>query len=190
MKVIVACDDGRVPKLGKDAGCTIASCIAWAKGEVVGVAFHPLRIDGLDATPVIEYLVLASSRGAEIQAVLLDSLTIAGFNVVSPPHLVDSVGAPLLVVYKYPPSPERLAEGLRRADLPYRSLRERVLATLAHSRRVETRRGTLYILAFGSGLEDAVGLVESLQGRDRVPVPLRLAHYISSALSELLVCVG
>ncbi len=179
---VAACDDGEVRKLG--AGYTIAACISWdSSAGVDGIAFSPIHVDGLDATGIVSFLAASLGR---VEAVLLDSLTIGGFNVVSPATLHEATGAPVAVVYTYEPSLERLRRGLSSAGLPCSSVRERILRLVEARRRIQTPRGPLYIVTWppGTPLE---GLVSRLVIYDRKPAPLRAAHYIASALSRLLI---
>jgi len=181
---VLACDDGVVRKLG--SGHTLLTCVSWEEGVgVTGLAFLPVTVDGLDGTSAAVFMArhLAYPRGVDL--VLLDSLTLAGFNVVSPASLHEATGAPVAVVYTYKPSLERLARGLEAARLPYASVRLRVLSLVERARRVETPRGPLYLVEWPPGADTLPAIVKS-QVYDRRPAPLRAAHYISSALSRLL----
>ena len=181
--LVSACDDGRVYKLGE--GYTTAACVCYDGLRPVGVKLGLLRVDGLEATGVVAYLALAACRGRP-GAVLLDSVTIAGFNLVSPPGLARLAGAPVVVVYKYRPSYGRLASAASRAPGPA-WLRLRVLRIVEDAVEAETRRGRLYIIPWGLPLREALGLVESLQVHARTPEPLRAAHMVASAASRALL---
>lgn len=180
--MVGACDDGRVEKLGR--GHTILLCLSWARGQgVLDLAFLPIRVDGLEATSIAKYL-LASLRPRP-EVVLLDSLTTGGFNIISPATVYEALGAPVVVVYTYKPSLDRVRSALEAGRLPYRRVRERVLALLGEARRIDTPRGPLYTITWPRGY-DPLPVIEYSQVYDRKPAPLRAAHYISSALSRVL----
>jgi Uncharacterized conserved protein len=134
---VVACDDGEVRKLG--GGLTTVACVAyrglWPSDASLGI----IRVDGLDATSVLSGMISLMARPPG--AVLLDSITIGGFNVVSLPGLSRLTGMPAIVVYSYEPSFERLEAPLRQhfADA---ELRLRALAPVRGARRVMTRGGS------------------------------------------------
>ena len=184
---VVACDDGVVRKLGWGSGFTLVSCILWdvVEGEPVDAALAPIRIDGLDASDVIVGLVeVLRAPGSPL---IVDSVTIAGFNVVNPLTIMKVVASPVVYVYKYMPSLERLLGGLEKAGLPLSEVRARVIELVVSSvRPVETRRGVVYMAAMGMSFRDAASLIEELQVYSRIPEPLRLAHYTASEASLLL----
>jgi endonuclease V-like protein UPF0215 family len=169
-------------------GYTVVACILWSLGEgrPLSAALGLVRVDGLDASSIVSGLV--ARLGALGAPVMLDSVTIAGFNVVSPMTVERLTGSPVIFVYKYRPNAERLGEGLRAAGLPFSGLRERVIRFVVERvRAVETKRGTLYMFAWGLSIEDAVKLVEASQERARMPEVLRAAHYTASEASRLLL---
>ncbi|BAN89838.1 uncharacterized conserved protein [Aeropyrum camini SY1 = JCM 12091] len=182
----MGCDDGRVEKLGPEAGFTIVACISWdarLRTPVDG-ALGLVRVDGVDASSVLAGLVL--KLGAAGKPVLLDSLTIAGFNIVSPPALERLVGSPVLAVYNYRPSMERLVAGLRSSGLPLAGERMRVLSLVEGAVEAETPRGTVYLVAWGMEAPEAVRLAVETQVYGRKPEPVRIAHYTASEASEAL----
>ncbi len=182
---VIACDDGVVKKLGE--GVTIIACLSWSnENGLEDLAFLPVRVDGLDASSILSYLVAVVSPGRSVDAILLDSLTIAGFNVVSPDTLYRTRKAPIVVVYTYRPSYRRLSRGLEASGLPLRSIRSRILRLVDNHTRIDTPLGELFVVVWRASIEDAQRVVVEAQGRDRKPIPLRLAHYISSALSRII----
>ncbi|MEN2999128.1 MAG: DUF99 family protein [Acidilobaceae archaeon] len=177
MASVIACDDGRVRK---GAGYTVISCLLWNAGPQ-RARFSLARIDGLEASSLVSALALRLGRA---EALLLDSLTSAGFNPISPSTLERLTGLPTVVVYTYEPSSERLRAAMEK-HLPDWEVRLRVLREVDKARRVETRKGELYLYSWGMPLERAVALVESLQVHARVPEPLRLAHMLASDMSAI-----
>ncbi len=177
-----ACDDGKVYKLSK--GYTVVACTCYDGTRPVGVELGLLRVDGLEATGIVAHLSLAACRSRP-DVVLLDSIAIAGFNLVSPPGLARLTGAPVVVVYPYEPSYERLAPAAARAPGPF-SIRSRVLPIVDKAVRVDTPRGPLYLLVWGIPLRDAASIAISLQVHARTPEPLRVAHMIASSATDAL----
>lgn len=178
----VACDDGKVRKLG--GGLTVVACVAYRELQPRHVSLGLLHVDGLDATSVISGLVRLAASPPGV--VLLDSVTIAGFNVVSLPGVHRATGMPVVVVYTYMPSLGRLSRPLREhfADS---ELRLKVLSVISSAKEVETPRGRLYIIPWGLSLDEAVRLIELYQVFTRVPEPLRVAHRVASEASEVIM---
>ncbi len=180
---VVACDDGYIEKVGK--GSTLLACISW-KGRGPGApargALALLRVDGADATSIVSALAsILALPGKPL--LLLDSITIAGFDAVSPSGFKMLTGGELIVVYTRRPRRERLLEALRRSGAALRDAKERIILwMLEHIFEVETSRGRLY-LASTLSRDDAISVVESLQAHARVPEPLRVAHATASRAS-------
>jgi endonuclease V-like protein UPF0215 family len=180
---VVACDDGYVRKLGE--GYTVVACIDWVIGRgPASASTRPVRVDGLEAGSIIAGILGEALQVFDVKALLLDSLTIAGFNLVSPSTIERLVGVPTLVVYKYKPSPERLIRTVREKFADW-AIRARVVSLVGEAREVETRRGRLYVIPWGMGLGEAAEIIGRLQLYSRVPEPLRLAHYMASSVSRL-----
>ena len=177
-----ACDDGRVRKLG--GGFTVYSCVCYRDITPLDAHLGVMRIDGLEASGLLAYSTLQACKGTP-DLMLLDSVTIAGFNVASPYAINKLVGAPVVVVYTYRPSYERLAPAAMRAPGGL-GPRRPVLKLVDEAVEVETRRGPLYLLAVGTSAAEVVEAVERLQVHSRIPEPLRMAHALASEASRLL----
>ncbi|GBF08726.1 UPF0215 protein [Aeropyrum pernix] len=184
--LVVGCDDGRVEKLGPQAGFTAVACISWDNRLRLPLAgsLGLVRVDGVDATSVLAGLVLR--LGAAGRPVLLDSLTIGGFNIVSPPGVERLTGSPVIAVYNYRPSLERLESGLRSSRLPLAGVRARVLSLVEEAVEASTPRGPVYLVAWGLEASEARRLVLETQVYGRKPEPVRIAHYTASEASEAL----
>ena len=181
---VVGCDDGIV--LLSRARYTIASCIAW-NAMPVGASLGLLRVDGLDASSVIPFLALKAA-GCRPRAVLLDSVTIAGFNVISPSILSRFLRTPVIVVYNYRPSRKRLEAGLER--LPIKNLRRLVIGVVDKAEELETWRGRVYVIPWNITIEEAKAIIEATQMYSRIPEPVRIAHRLASEISRLLLGIS
>jgi len=184
---VIACDDGMVRKVG--GGYTVVACILWVDGPV-DVELNLVKVDGLEASSTIAFAVtrLMLRNGVVPKAVLLDSLTIAGFNVASPPTIAKLTGVPVIIVYKYRPSSSRFERASKHfADW---GLRMRVLRLVDNVVEVSLRKGKLYILTWGISLEDAIRVIEGTQIHSRTPEPLRLAHRVASEVTRFMISSG
>ncbi len=182
---VIACDDGRIKKLG--GGYTTVVCISWSsESGLEDISIAPVHIDGLDATSILAYLIKVISTRDPIDAIMLDSLTIAGFNIVSPDTLSKKRGSPVIIVYNYEPSVERLNRGLIASGLNLINIRMNILKIINNYVKINTRMGPLYILTWKTNINNAIKIIELSQVVDRMPAPLRFAHYIASAISRIL----
>lgn len=183
--MVVGCDDGRVEKLG--AGFTVYACIAFEGIRPIGAHMGLVRVDGLEASSLISYSVLASSAG-RAEVLFLDSLTMAGFNVVSPATIEELAGAATIVTYKYRPSYERLHRAFKRLQQP--ELRARILRLVDRAFEAETPHGRLYVLHWGISRERALEIIREYQVHSRIPEPIRIAHEVASEASRIVLKAG
>src|SRR6266568_1871029 len=89
---------------------------------VVGTAYAHLRLEGVlalrvlrdgeDATAGIGAAVARSKFGPSADAILLQGLTLAGFNVVDIHALAETLDVPVLVIMRRPPRYEKVRRAL------------------------------------------------------------------------------
>lgn len=179
---IIACDDGEVKKLGY--GKTLVSCISYKEVWPENIKIGFVHTDGLDATSILSYLVKSLANN-EKSVVLFDSITIAGFNVISLSGIQKLTGIPTIVIYNYKPSIKNLLNALR-PHFKDSYIRELAINQLKEAKKIETRKGILYIVNRGVNNDEALELINSYQFYSTIPEPLRMSHIISSHLSKII----
>jgi len=179
---IIACDDGKVKKFEQKV--TLSLCVSYRELWPEEIKVNYIHTDGLDATSVLSHLIRLLSRG-ERAIVLFDSLTIAGFNIISLPGIYRLTGVPSIVIYTYKPSLRRIREALRLhfKDMP---IREKALSLISKTEKVKTKMGDVYIINWGVNKDSAIEIINSTQQYSRVPEPLRVSHIIASSISDLV----
>lgn len=143
-----------------------------------GVLSGKVRRDGANATRVLAELVRRSRFRAHLQLVMLQGISMAGFNVVDIPMLAAEVGLPVLVVMRRRPDMERI----RRALLDHVPGGRRKLRLIERAGPVEPAEG-LFVQRAGLSLEAASGVLRGLALAGRLPEPLRVAHLIAGAIA-------
>lgn len=184
----IGCDDGRIRKLSPEewalyvcASMVRRNGLLYPSRAVIG----RIRVDGLDATSILGYAIRSVASDLDrAEAVFLDSLTIAGFNIVSPYALRILTGIPVIVTYTYKPSYARLARAASR--LPTYRLIEGLLRLAGEAIPLETPHGVVYVVTSGLGEEEALSILKSYQVHTRKPEPVRLAHQLASELSLII----
>ena len=180
---VIACDDGYIEKVGQ--GYTLVACISWlgrGPGAPGRGAMARLRVDGAGATGVVAFLALTLSLPRR-PLLLLDSITVAGFDVVSPSGFKKLTEGEVVIVYTRRPRRDRLLRALRKSGAALREAKERaILWMLDNLVEVDTARGKLYV-ASTMDPREAACVVESLQAHARKPEPLRVAHATASRAS-------
>jgi hypothetical protein len=159
------------------------------RGDVllVGVVFSGLRLDcvltgkvrrdGANSTRVISDLVNRSRHRPQIHAVLLQGISVAGFNVVDLSTLHHEVRVPVLVIARKKPDLLTVREAL----LGHVPGGARKWKLIQRAGPMEALAG-LWVQRAGITAKAAENLLARLAVHGRLPEPIRTAHLIASAL--------
>lgn len=142
-----------------------------------GVRFEGLltthvRPDGLDATSRLVEMVCGSKFHAQIHAVLLDGVTLGGFNVVDLPDFQLATDRPVVSVMRQRPDLEAMNQVLARLPQPDRRRR-----ALERAGPIHQAKG-VFFQAHGIAPTTARTLLDRVTDQGRIPESLRLAHLI------------
>lgn len=144
-----------------------------------GVLIGRVRRDGANATRTIHALVTGSQFRGHVQAVLLQGIAVAGFNVVDIHALHAALGIPVLVVARRQPD----MAGVRSALLGGRvSGGARKWRLVCKAGPMEPTAG-LWVQRAGLTLAEAERMLDRLRVHGSLPEPIRAAHLIAGALA-------
>jgi uncharacterized protein len=132
--------------------------------------------DGFDATDRLLAALRASKFLPQLHAVLLDGLTLGGFNVVDLPRLGAALGLPALAVMRRRPDLRAVADVV--AQLPRPAERQAIIEVAGP---VYEGDG-VWFQCHGLDPPVAHALLAAVTDRGRVPESLRLAHLIGGGL--------
>ena len=150
----------------------------FAGDRLDGVISTKVRRDGANAAQRLIDCLTGSKYFDQLQAILLQGIAFAGFNVVDLQRLHEATGLPVLVVARYRP------------DLPAirKALLEQVPGGARKWRLIEAAgpmetMAALYVQRCGITPENAARLLASLQQNSQLPEPLRVAHMIAGGVT-------
>jgi len=143
-----------------------------------GVIMGKVRRDGANATDNIALSIERSRFARSVQAVLLQGVTFAGFNVVDLPALSERLGLPIVAVSRRKPDLEKIKRALL-SSVPGGRRKWRVIERLAPARR----HGQVYVQHAGIEWDQATALVGRFAFNSYLPEPLRTAHIVAGALA-------
>jgi len=161
--------------------------------DVVGVVFRGgywldgfmhtrVQVDGMDATKKLTQMIMESPHYQQLRVIMLNGVTLAGFNVVDIAELHKKTKLPVIAVTRDNPKFEDIREALR--NLPQMEERWKAIEKAGRIFRVRTRKGedSIYAHAVGIPEETAERIMKSTSTRSNIPEPLRAAHIIASGL--------
>jgi endonuclease V-like protein UPF0215 family len=150
----------------------------FAGNRLDGVISTKVRRDGANAAQRLIDCLTGSKYFDQLQAILLQGIAFAGFNVVDLQRLHEATGLPVLVVARY--LPDLLA--IRKALLEQVPGGARKWRLIEAAGPMEPMAG-LYVQRCGITPENAAKLLASLQQNSQLPEPLRVAHMIAGGVT-------
>lgn len=142
-----------------------------------GVLYGLVRRDGANATRELVRMVGESRFAAHLQAILLQGVALAGFNVIDVHQLSQSLELPVLVVARRPPDWQAIREALLRR-VPGGRRKWRLIERLGPMEPL----ASVHIQRAGLTLTQAEALLERFCLYGRIPEPLRTAHLIAGGI--------
>jgi len=180
---VIGFDDAPFEKLLKkaaksskgDRAVSIAGVVC-SNTRFEGMLWDKVTHDGLDATEVIARMVAGSKFHAQLNMVLTDGITVAGFNMIDIAALSESLQIPCVAVMRSLPNLEGFFDAMEHVD----NKQQRVDVT--------EKAGEIYSLGrfhfqvAGCPPEMAAEALERVTDNGDVPEALRLAHLIGAAV--------
>jgi len=163
--------------------------------DVVGVVFRGgywldgfmhtrVQVDGMDATEKLAEMITRSPHYPQLRVVMLNGVTLAGFNIVDIKELHEKVRLPIIAVTREKPDFEDIKKALQ--NLPETEERWKAIEKAGKMIRVRTREGEEPIYAHVAGVSEETArlILRSTSTRSNIPEPLRVAHIIASGLGQ------
>lgn len=173
---ILAWDDG--PFEFKSKGKDILIGVIFRGGQFLdGLLKTEVDIDGEDATEKIIEKIL-KTRHKDLRIVMLDGITVAGFNTVNIKEIYDKTGLPVIVVNREKPNVEKFIETLKNMANPEKRLEAVKDAGPIYSVSIKNKR--VYLQSYGIKKEDVEEIIKTTSTMSLIPEPLRVAHLIAN----------
>jgi uncharacterized protein len=177
---VLGIDDGQF--LPHTKGEVLVVGVVFRGGTSVdGVMHTHVDIDGLDATDKIVAMINASPHKPQIRVVMLNGVTVAGFNLVDIVKLNKATGVPILSVTQDKPDLDAIHEALK--NLPETEKRWEIIQNEGAIRAIQNKGAKLYVGLAGLDVDDALIVLDTTSTRGSLPEPLRVAHLIASGVT-------
>jgi uncharacterized protein len=151
--------------------------VVCSRTRLDGVLRGKVRRDGANATARMAELVSTSRFAGHLQAVLLQGIAVAGFNVVDLAGLSRALDLPVLAIARRLPNLEAIRSALLRTGPGW----ERKWRLIERAGPMEAIRG-VFVQRAGMDRHTAEQLLAATTLHGKLPEPLRLAHLIAGGL--------
>ena len=150
-----------------------------------GVMRTQVEIDGMDATEKIASMIVESPHYDQLRVIMLNGVTMAGFNVVDIEDLYEKLKLPVIAVTRDKPNFSDIKKALQ--NLPQSQKRWKAIEKAGKLVKVYTRSGEepIYAHVVGVSEEDAERILKNTSTRSNIPEALRVAHLVASGLGPV-----
>jgi endonuclease V-like protein UPF0215 family len=179
---VMAVDDG--PFRFGDEASLLVGLVVRGKGYLEAVMSTTVGVDRLDATDAVTALVEGSRQRPQLKALLLDGLTLAGFNVVDIVEVHGRTGVPVLTVVDKVPDHVAIEVALRGRFPDWE--RRLALITAPETHVIDLPDGgrlTCHVAGMDVAVARELLRVTTLRGH--IPEALRMADLVASGLPRL-----
>lgn len=174
----------RIRTLGVDDGPFLRGARAdvlvvgavYSAGQFEGLLSTKVRPDGFNSTDRLVRMIVGSKFHRQLHLLMLDGITLGGFNVVDLPNLSDATGIPAVAVTRRPPDLTAVSAALTKLSSQHR--RARILRRAGPIHRV----GSLAYQVAGIEPELAGRVIRRSVVQGCLPECLRAAHLIASGV--------
>ncbi len=140
-----------------------------------GILSTTAEVDGSDGTGKIIKLVQKSKFRTQLRAILLDGISVGGFNVIDIERLHKKTRIPVIVVMRRRPNSAKIHDALRKLKMG------RKIRLLERAGPIY-EEGKIFIQFKGIGLNEARKIIRISISRAYIPEPIRVAHLIAAGL--------
>ena len=146
-----------------------------------GMLRTDITIDGMDATDKLIERINSTRHKQQLRAIMLDGITLGGFNIVDIHRLHEQTGLPVMVINRKMPD----LQGVQKALKKFKDYKKRwALIKKAGALKPCTLKGgkKVYYQSVGLSDEKAEEIIILSSTRSFIPEPLRVAHLIATAI--------
>jgi endonuclease V-like protein UPF0215 family len=162
-------------------------------GTVIGVVMRggqylecvlkrQISIDGDDATYVCKDIIRKSRHRKQLKALLLDGITLGGFNIVDIEKVYNDTGLPVITITRDEPDFEKIKSALQKNFSDWKTRFD--LINTGEIYKIKTRHNPIFIKCAGVDVEEAKEIIKLSTIRGVIPEPIRLAHLIASGITR------
>ena len=174
---VIGFDDGPFPKRDEEADFVSVPLVGavYARDRLDGLLTGTCTRDGDDATSSIATIVRHSRFDEHVRAVMIQGVTVGGFNVVDIHALSSQLERPVIVVVRKVPNYERIERALE--SVPNGEGKWATIRSAGDPVPV----GNVFMQFAGCTLEQAASTVHLHTTHGAFPEPLRIAHLVAAA---------
>ena len=179
---VLGIDDGKFVPHSK-MQVLVVGVVFRAGNCLEGVMSTKVTVDGFDATENLAAMIKNSPHYKQLRVIMLNGITLGGFNVVDIKALNDQTGLPIIAVTTRKPDLRKVKSALK--NLPESEKRWTAVHNAGEIFSTSMRGGKqkVYLEVVGIKENAAIEILKRTATRSKTPEPLRVAHLVASGIT-------
>ena len=132
--------------------------------------------DGLDSTDKLLEMINNSRQKSQLRAIMLDGISLGGFNIIDIEKLSRKTDMPVIVVIRRMPNLAKMKTALKK----FEDFNKRI--SLLENAGEVFDSGKIFFQCFGIAAEKAREIIKKSTKIGNMPEPIRVAHIIASGV--------
>lgn len=149
---------------------------------IEGLIIKQIEVDGFDVSDKIVAMINDSRHGSQINTILLDGVTFAGFNIARLDTIASKTGKGIIAVSRKQPDLAKLKKAIDHVDNSDKRLE--MIKAAGDAQQLQLEEGEVYFQYQGLTEDKARQVLTLSATRSLIPEPIRVSHMIGSALVE------
>lgn len=181
---IIGIDDGHHER-GISESAIIVGVVLRGADYLDNVLTTTITVDGTDATYNLIQMVNTSRAKGNLSAIMLNGITLGGFNIINIKMLSENTNLPVIVVIRKLPDHEAIKTALFHLEDGKSRFEIIELAGDVHEYEINNKqaKGTIYFQFSGCTQQEAEDLLKLTAVHSLLPEPIRVAHLIAQGFS-------
>jgi len=176
---ILGIDDGPFTKNDKEV---IVIGVVFRGGEFLdGVLRTYVTVDGLDATEKLSKMINSSRHRQQLKVIMLDGITLGGFNIIDVKELYSETKLPILIVNRKPPDLRSIKVALEKNFDDFEK-RWKMILNAGKIKEMKFEKFFVYYQNIGIDDDEAEEILSISIKHAQIPEPLRVAHLIATGV--------
>ncbi|HEC89849.1 MAG: hypothetical protein DRN12_00110 [Thermoplasmata archaeon] len=149
---------------------------------IEGVLRRDISIDGLDSTEACIDMVLTTRHRKQLRAMLLDGVSLGGFNIVDIEKVFNETEVPVITVTRDKPDFDKIKSALKKHFSDWEKRFDMISKGSLHV--IKTSYNPIYVKCAGILISEAKEIIKISTIRGVIPEPIRVAHLIASGIKR------
>jgi endonuclease V-like protein UPF0215 family len=176
---ILGIDDG--PFTNNDKEVIVVGVIFRGGNFLDGVLRTYVVVDGLDATEKLSKMINSSRHKNQLKVIMLDGITLGGFNIVDLKELYNETKIPIIVINRKMPDLKSIKKALEKNFLDFEK-RWKMILNAGKIKQLKLEKFSIYYQNIGLEDEEAEEIIILSTKHAQIPEPLRVAHLIATGI--------